>query len=132
MKKAFVTFAALTWVLALGTVAANAASPVSHCSGHNDPTFTKAEGQGAFDVDGIVVTVAGPTVSFADELGNPIVVEFCVKAALGNSGAQVGSSFTVDWLNNGGQVPDISYTVVYGVHEPDPCEIDPESCGGPS
>ena len=128
MKKTLIAFAVLTSVLALGTVAATA-SPVAHCSGHNDPAFTKVEGQGVFDVDGIVVTVAGPTVTFTDAFGNPVDVDFCVKAALGNSGDQSGSSFTVDWTNNGGQIPDMSYTVVHGIHTPDPCEVDPESCG---
>lgn len=38
---------------------------------------------------------------------------FCVKAALNNSGIVTGTSFTVNWLNEGGQVPDISYAVFY-------------------
>jgi len=86
---------------------------VAHCADHNDEAFTKVDGQGVFTVDGLVVTVDGPNVSFTDEAGDPIVVDFCVKAADGNSGVVTGSSFTVNWLNNGGQTPDISYVVVY-------------------
>jgi hypothetical protein len=44
-------------------------------------------------------------------------MQFCVKAGTDNSGLETGSSFTVDWLNNGGQTPDISYVVVYGSGE---------------
>jgi hypothetical protein len=60
--------------------------------------------------------------------------QFCVKASTGNSGLQTGSSYTVEWTNNGGQTPDISYVVVYGPGEEDPCYWDPElpECSGSS
>lgn len=126
MRKAIAVSGVLVWVLALGAVGAWAAPPVSHCDGHNDGTVTKVEGQGVFDVGGLVVTVDGPTVTFTDGAGTTVDVSFCVKAALGNSGVVVGSSFTVNWLNNGGQTPDISYVVVYG-DGGEECP-DPESC----
>jgi hypothetical protein len=128
MRKTFVAFTTLA-IMALGAVGATAAPP-SHCDGHSDEGVTKVEGQGTFDLGGLVVTVDGPTVTFTDGAGNPVVVSFCVKAAVGNSGVRVGSSFTVDWLNGGGQTPDISYVVVYEGDGGggDPCEVDPEGC----
>ncbi|MGQ0668470.1 MAG: hypothetical protein ACT4PO_02155 [Actinomycetota bacterium] len=114
MKKTFVALTVLAITGALGAVGVSAAPAVSHCDGHNDASVTKVEGQGVFDIGGLVVTVDGPTVTFTDGAGNPVDVLFCVKAALGNSGLEFGSSFTVDLPNDGGQIPDISYVVVYG------------------
>jgi len=59
--------------------------------------------------EGVTVTIDGKTVTFSQE------VEFCVKAADGNSGVLTGASYTVDFLNNGNQFPDISHVVVYRV-----------------
>lgn len=77
---------------------------------------------GSFDVDGTMVwyEISGPDVwFFADEdMTEPLEVTFCVKAGTDNSGELTGDSFTVDWLNNGGQTPDISYLVVYEVPTP--------------
>jgi len=53
------------------------------------------------------INVKGATVEFA----NPKT--FCVKAGTKNSGIITGKKFTVNWTNNGGQVPDISYVVIY-------------------
>ena len=112
-----------------GTSAASAAT--THCPDHT--TETKFEGAGTFQVDGITVTVMGRTVTFTDANGDPVVVEFCVKAGPSDSGVQTGSSFTVNWLNNGGNRPAISYVVFYGAEEP-PCDpyADPYCNGGAS
>lgn len=130
MRKTFMAMAVSALVLGTGIVSASAA-PEFHCFAHDDPAFTKVEGQGTFVIDGVVVTVSGPTVSFADEYGNPVTLEFCVKASGGNSDTVTGSSYTVDWTNRGGQTPDISYVVVYGPgYEPPPCDV--EGCPEPS
>ncbi|MGZ5291373.1 MAG: hypothetical protein ACXWEH_03490, partial [Actinomycetota bacterium] len=82
MKKTSIGLVVLMWVLALSAATVSAA-PVSHCEGNGDPAFQKVEGRGTFVVDGLVITVDGATVSFADEFGDPVVVEFCVKASTG-------------------------------------------------
>jgi hypothetical protein len=45
-----------------------------------------------------------------------------VKAAEDNSGIKVGTGVTVDWQNGGGNIPDISYVVIYpdGTPTPEP------------
>lgn len=123
MKRVLVGVAVLATVFAMGAVGVSADMPTFHCVGNGDESFTKVEGQGVFEVDGIVVTVDGSTVTFTDADGNPVVVDLCVKAAGSNSGIVTGSSFTVDWTNEGGNVPDISYVVLFGSGE---CEF--ESC----
>lgn len=52
---------------------------------------------------------------FGSSLTLPAGTVFCVKAGTGNSGLVVsdGSTWTVDWLNNGGETPAISYYIVY-------------------
>jgi hypothetical protein len=125
MKKVTVIVAVFAWVVALGAMGM-ASAATAHCAGHNDASFDKLEGQGTFTIHGVVVTVDGDTVSFEDELGNPVEVVFCVKAGTGESGELTGSSFSVSWLNGGGQTPDISYVVVYELF------CDPYSCGGGS
>lgn len=51
--------------------------------------------------------IHGPTVTFSQ----PMI--FCVKAGEKNSGIITGSTFTVTWLTDGGQTPDISHVVTY-------------------
>lgn len=56
--------------------------------------------------DGVIID--GKTVTFPQE------VTFCVKAgSLANSGILTGTSYTVDFLNDGGQIPNISHVVIY-------------------
>jgi hypothetical protein len=93
-----------------------------HCDAHTTTPKVEASGKPAsadetITVDGIDVRVivSGKTVSFVDADGNPLVVTFCVKASTATSGSQQGSSYTVDFVNPGGKVPDISYVVVYSV-----------------
>lgn len=78
--------------------------------------------EGDFTIDGVdvfyVVSADGETISFyADEdHTQPIAVEFCVKGGSdANSGVLTGSTYTVDFLNSGGQTPAISNFVVYGI-----------------
>ena len=61
------------------------------------------------------VVVDGKTVTFTDAAtGEPFNVDsFCVKAGNTNSGPQSGSSYTVNFDNQGGQFPDISNLVIY-------------------
>jgi hypothetical protein len=115
VRRTLLLLAVVASVFALNTALAQSA--VAHCEGHNDGSATKVEGQGVFFVGDVVVSVDGPSVSFTDAAGNPVVMQFCVKAGTDNSGLETGSSFTVDWLNDGGQTPDISYVVVYGSGE---------------
>jgi hypothetical protein len=125
MKRGIVVFAAIA-IVATGAVSVTAAPPVMmHCAGHE--TADKVEGEGTFVVGDVTITVDGPTVYFTDAVGNPVVVEFCVKAAGSNSGVQTGSSFTVDWVNKGGNTPDISYVVLFGEvdEETPPVEEEP-------
>ena len=130
MRRIVVGLAAIATVFAMTTVAASAGPQTSHCAGYSDEAFTKVEGQGAFTVGTLVIVVDGPSVTFTDGEGSPVTAEFCVKAATGISGTVSGSSFTVNWLNGGGQTPDISYVILYGGgdDEEDPCVIDPEGC----
>ncbi|MGH2555430.1 MAG: hypothetical protein ACRDHO_06905, partial [Actinomycetota bacterium] len=112
VRRTLLLLAVVVSVFALNMALAQSA--VAHCEGHNDGAVTKVEGQGVSFIGNVVMTVDGPSVSFTDAAGNPVVMQFCVKAGTDNSGLEIGSSFTVDWLNNGGQTPDISYVVVYG------------------
>jgi hypothetical protein len=99
-----------------------------HCPDHEGhPGKVQASGDPAaadqtIVVDGqdVQVVIEGKTVEFFDENGDPIVVEFCIKAADLAGGKETGSSGTVDWVNHGGQIPDISYVVVYKVVEEEP------------
>ena len=83
---------------------------------------TSANETGQFTIDGVtvyyVVSADGKTISFFsdEEHEDPISVEFCVKGgSADNSGVRTGSTYTVDFLNSGGQTPAISNFVVYGV-----------------
>jgi hypothetical protein len=111
-----------------------------HCPDHNghpgkvnNPAFPSTT---TLDVNGTEVNVNvsndGKSVTFTDENGDPIVVEFCIKAADLAGGKQTDSSGSVTWLNHGGQTPEISYIVVYSVqrggNNPDP---DPEPTPAP-
>ena len=113
MKRALLVLAVV--VATVGLVPGSASAKTAHCDGHT--VSPKVEGEGIFDVDGIVVTVDGPTVTFTDAYGDPVVVDYCIKAGT-EVGSGTGSEATVWWLNGGGQTPDISYVVVYGVDEP--------------
>lgn len=116
MKRALLVMAVV--VATVGLVPGTASAKTAHCEGHT--VSPKVEGEGTFNVDGVVVTVDGPTVTFTDAYGDPVVVDYCIKASTG-VGSGTGSQATVWWLNNGGQKPDISYVVVYGVDEEPPC-----------
>ena len=85
---------------------------------------TGADETGSFTIDGTeiwyAVTDDGHTISFFsdEEMTEPIEVELCVKGgSLENSGVIVASTYTVDFLNSGGQNPQISNFVVYSVPE---------------
>lgn len=70
----------------------------------------------------------GKTIAFAVYDTNGAQVEgaetvFCVKGGPANSGGVTGEQYTVDFLNRGGQRPDISNVVVYSV-------VIPEDDGG--
>lgn len=104
-----------------------------HCDDHKGhPGKAEASGEPAsadktVTIDGVDVRVVvdGTTVSFYDADGDPIVVTFCVKASTESSGLQQGSSYTVDFVNPGGNNPDISYVVVYSVVEVPPPPPEP-------
>ena len=75
---------------------------------------TSANETGTFTVDGVEVTYTvsadGKTVTFSQ------AVSFCVKGGSDdNSGVISGTTFTVDFLNHGGNTPAISNFTVYGV-----------------
>ncbi len=83
---------------------------------------TSANETGQFTIDDVtvyyVVSADGETISFFSDADHedPISVEFCVKGgSADNSGVRTGSTYTVDFLNSGGQTPAISNFVVYGV-----------------
>lgn len=81
---------------------------------------------GSFVIDEVTVYYAvsedGKTISFFSDADRtqPLVVEFCVKGgSAANSGVKTTlSTYTVDFLNDGGQTPQISNFVVYGVPTP--------------
>jgi hypothetical protein len=52
---------------------------------------------------------------FGSSLTLPAGTVFCVKAGTGASGLIVsdGSTWTVNWVNKGGQTPAISYYIIY-------------------
>jgi len=131
-------------LLAFVAVSGPALGATEHCPGEpggNEFKFNVPEGEssgsGFFDIDGTIVNfdIDGPTVTFTDSEGDPLVVIFCVKAANLASGELTGSEFTVDWLNTGGQTPNISYIVVYGLPDeeetptPTPAETPAETPG---
>lgn len=88
-----------------------------HCTDHNAASVTKVQSNKTITVDGktIKVVISGPTVNFYDSSNNPISMSFCLKASTKNSGKLTGSTGTVNFVNGGGQTPDISYVAVYGV-----------------
>lgn len=111
-------FAVIVSALALSLVwAGPALAQAEHCPGEPGGNEFKAESSTTFVIDGteVNVNIAGDTVTFTDENGDPISVSFCVKAGEQSSGALTGTAFTVNWTNGGGQTPDISYVVVYEV-----------------
>lgn len=86
---------------------------------------TAAGETGSFVIDGTTVyyevSEDGKTISFFsdEDMTQPLEVEFCVKGgSLANSGVKIASSYTVDFLNDGGQTPAISNFVVYSVPVP--------------
>jgi hypothetical protein len=99
-----------------------------HCPDHED---LEADGQKVtasgdpasadetITVDGIEVQVVidGEHVSFFDSDGDPIDVEFCIKAGNAAGGILTGSGGSVIWSANGEGSPDISYVVVYRVFD---------------
>lgn len=98
-----------------------------HCDAHTTSPKVEASGKPAsadqtITVDGIDVRVviSGRTVSFFDADGDPLVVTFCVKASTATSGPQQGSSYTVDFVNPAGEIPEISYVVVSSVEQEPP------------
>ena len=83
---------------------------------------TSANETGQFTIDDVdvyyAVSADGKTISFFSDADHedPISVEFCVKGgSADNSGVRTGSTYTVDFLNSGGQTPAISNFVVYGI-----------------
>lgn len=121
------TFVALLTTLSLLLAGFALATPVSadptpdkHCDLHD--TTPKAEGAAVAPGTTGTIMVGGESVGYTISADGKTVtftesVEFCVKASLDNSGAQSGTTFTVDWLNPGDNVPGISYFVVYGLNE---------------
>jgi hypothetical protein len=109
MKKLLVVLAAAFATVAFYATPAFAAEE-GNCP-HGDASFGSS---GTWDPDGVpdsgdevTVTIASPNVTFSES------VTFCVKAGNFHSGVMTGSSFTVTWLNNGGQVPGISHDELY-------------------
>jgi hypothetical protein len=75
---------------------------------------TSANETGTFTVDGVQVTYTvsadGETITFSR------AVSFCVKGGSDdNSGVISGTTFTVDFLNDGANTPTISNFTVYGI-----------------
>lgn len=106
-----------------------------HCPDHRDNPKVEAQGDPAqadetITVDGreVRVLVEGSEVEFFDENGQPIVVEFCIKAADEHGGVEEGHRGEVTWTSSGGQAPDISYVVVYAVVD-EPAEQCPGTDG---
>jgi len=64
-------------------------------------------------------------VSFMNDANEPLSVEYCIKASEGASGKQTGTEGNVTWETNGGQTPEISYVIVYGIETEE--EEDEES-----
>jgi len=121
MRKLGVVFAAVLCITGmLGAVPAFATPPAGmHCDGYSDASLVKLNGAGTYDLGGgVTAVVSGSTVTFSGTDS----VEFCVKAATSNSGVISGeTSFTVNWLNGGGQVPAISYVLIYRLCEGSTC-----------
>lgn len=105
-----------------------------HCRDHRTaPKDNAAPGEvHSLDVDGTTVWLHysddGKSVEFfADEAGTErLTVRFCLKAADRAGGEEVGHEGHVSWMNGGGQIPQISYVVVYEVEDGngngEPCE----------
>ena len=73
--------------------------------------YKAPEGEGTLP-QGLNININGKSVSFNMQ------AEFCVKAGTGNSGVKSGTGYTVDFENNGGQNPNISYVAIYAVVYP--------------
>ena len=108
MNKIIMVFSLLLVVL-FGLVVPVSAQQEQHCPDHT--TAFKFEGAGTGEWQGVTFTVAGATVSFGAN------AEFCVKAANDNSDKISGISFMVNWENDGGEIPDISYIIIYQILE---------------
>lgn len=113
MKKLFVALAIVLLLSLAAIVAVNASQPTDLLC-PDEASGTKIEGaSGSYTIDGVTITWGSSQVSVTG--GS---VTFCVKAATENSGEITindGETWTVDWLNDGGQVPDISHIVIYSV-----------------
>ncbi len=84
-------------------------------------------GEGNEVIDGVVIDWSGHHV----EVSNG-EAEICVKAGTENSEKfWLSGGWDVDWTNDGGQIPDISYLVVYQVQCPTP-EPTPTNTPEPS
>ena len=108
-----------------------------HCPDHQGhPGKVEASGEPASGNETILVNgdlvnvlIEGQNVTFRNATTwEPIEVEFCIKAADKAGGMETGSEGHVSWETMGGQIPDISYVVVYRVVEP---VNGPEPCIGP-
>jgi hypothetical protein len=111
--------------LATAPSASATPDPDLHCSGYttNEKYEVPRSGSGSTTVTvggvAVTITVNGDTVAFTDSDGDPLVVNYCLKASTGNTGQQSGSGGDTDDIpNNGGQTPGISYVVVYSVPGP--------------
>ena len=107
-NKKFVIFLSLIFLSALSIFITSSTFMVNgsteHCPDHENAIKI---GQGSGIIFGIEYSVTGATVTFSSP------VEFCVKAGNKASGILNGTSFTVNWLNDGDQIPDISYVAIY-------------------
>ncbi len=112
-------FIALAIVTLLATIASTNYSPPPDLLCPDEASGLKIEtDSGSQTIDGVTVTWGNSQVSVSG--GS---VTFCVKAATSNSGKITlndGETWTVDWLNDGGQTPAISHIVIYGVVPPPP------------
>lgn len=118
MKK-YVIALTIVLLLSLAAIVSVNASPPPDLLCPDEGTGTKIEGaSGSYTIDGVTITWGDKQVSVS---GGSVV--FCVKAATSNSGKVTlndGETWTVNWLNQGGQVPDISHIVIYSVTPPPP------------
>ncbi len=97
---------AILAILALLLVPA-AFAETEHCPAGGQKFDT---GSGTQVVNGVTISWSENTVTVSGG-----TVTFCVKASTGQSGYKTltNDSWTIDWTNNGGQIPAISYLVVY-------------------
>jgi cysteine-rich repeat protein len=106
-----IIFAAVMVIGLTGLVATTVSAdppPDMHCPDGG----TKFESEsGSQTINGVTVTWGNSQVTVTG--GS---VSFCVKAATQNSGIITindGQTWTINWLNDGGQIPAISYIVIY-------------------